>query len=107
YIAKLRPRIAFILDIRRQAIVQHLMYKALFYLSPSPAEFLSRWLSRPLTKGAPETSASITDLLAYFGKTPVDERFYEQTLAAIRKTIQEDFQFPLSSRDQSSLEYLY
>src|SRR5947209_2325011 len=28
YIAKIRPRIAFIVDIRRQAMLQHLMYKA-------------------------------------------------------------------------------
>src|SRR4029078_7195572 len=38
YIAKIRPRVAFILDIRRQAMIQHLMYKALFHLSPTPGE---------------------------------------------------------------------
>ena len=32
YIAKIRPRIAFIVDIRRQAMIQHLMYKAIFRL---------------------------------------------------------------------------
>src|SRR6185295_17261751 len=105
YIAKLRPRIAFILDIRRQAVIQHLMFKALFHLSPTPAEFLSRWLSRPLTKEAP-ANAQINELLAYFGKAPSDDQTYVQNLAAIRKAIQEDFQFPLSPRDQSSLEYI-
>src|SRR3954463_10775153 len=30
YIVALKPRIAFIFDIRRQNLVQHLMYKALF-----------------------------------------------------------------------------
>jgi hypothetical protein len=106
YIAKVRPRIAFILDIRRQAVIQHLMYKALFHLSPTPAEFLSRWLSRPLTKEAPP-NAQVIDLLAYFGKTAVDDQTYTQNLAAIRKAIQEDFQFPLSPRDQTSLEFVY
>ena len=42
YIAKIRPRIAFIVDIRRQAIIQHLMYKAVFHLSPDRVQFLSR-----------------------------------------------------------------
>jgi len=107
YIAKVRPRVAFVLDIRRQAVIQHLMYKALFHLSPTPGEFLSHWLSRPLTKEAPDANASINEVLAYFGKMPADDRVYGQTLAAIRKTIQEDFQFPLSSRDQLSLEYVY
>jgi len=48
YIARLRPRIAFIVDIRRQAVIQHLMYKAIFHLSPTRTEFLSRLLSKPL-----------------------------------------------------------
>jgi hypothetical protein len=107
YIAKVRPRIAFILDIRRQAVVQHLMYKALFHLSPTPAEFLSRLLSRPLTSAAPAANASITEVMAYFSKTSADEETYTRGLAAIRRAIQEDFQFPLSQRDQASLEYVY
>ncbi|PYT02346.1 MAG: hypothetical protein DMF60_21600 [Acidobacteria bacterium] len=107
YIAKLRPRIAFILDIRRQAVIQHLMYKALFQLSPGRPQFLSRWLSKPLTKDAPSPDASITELLTYFNKTPADDQTYAQGLAAIRKAIQEEFQFPLAQRDQSSLEYVY
>jgi hypothetical protein len=107
YIAKVRPRIAFILDIRRQAVIQHLMYKAVFHLSPTPAEFLSRLLSRPLTRDAPAATASITEVLAYFSKTSADEETYTRGLAAIKKAIQEDFQFPLSQRDQASLEYVY
>ena len=107
YIAKVRPRIAFILDIRRQAVIQHLMYKALFHLSPTPAEFLSRLLSRPLTREAPAADASITEVLAYLSKTPAGEETYTRGLAAIRRAIQEDFQFPLSQRDQESLEYVY
>ena len=34
YIAKTHPRIAFIVDIRRQAMIQHLMYKAIFWPTP-------------------------------------------------------------------------
>src|SRR5512135_640489 len=48
YIAKVRPRIAFIVDIRRQAIIQHLMYKAIFHLAPTRAQFLSLLLSKPM-----------------------------------------------------------
>lgn len=107
YIAKVRPRVAFILDIRRQAVIQHLMYKALFHLSPTPAEFLSHWLSRPLTKEAPLPTAAITEVLAYFSKTRADDQTHIKGLAAIRKTIQEEFQYSLSARDQTSLEYVY
>ena len=108
YIAKIRPRIAFIIDIRRQAILQHLMYKAVFHLSPTRPQFFSRLLSKPLPKDkAPAADAPVNDLLLLFSKIPADEKAYAENLAAIRKTIQEEFQFPLSEADQKSLEYVY
>jgi hypothetical protein len=108
YIAKIRPRIAFIVDIRRQAIVQHLMYKAVFHLSPNRTQFLSRLLSRPLPKdNAPSANASAIELTTFFDKLPGDDLAYAANLAAIRKLIQEEFQFPLSGDDQKSLDYIY
>jgi hypothetical protein len=108
YIAKVRPRIAFIVDIRRQAIIQHLMYKAVFHLSPTRAQFLSCLLSRPLPKEkTPAADASVNELLTYFSNAPADDKAYLANLSAIRKTIQEEFQFPLSETDQQSLEYVY
>lgn len=67
YIAKVRPRIAFIIDIRHMAAIQHLMYKAIFHRSRDRAEFLSRLLSRPLNAAkAPGAGASLDQLLEYF-----------------------------------------
>src|SRR5215813_5017525 len=64
YIAKVRPRIAFIVDIRRQAVIQHLMYKAIFHLAPTRAQFLSLLLNRPLPKEkSPAPDAPISELL--------------------------------------------
>src|SRR6266567_8013380 len=40
YIAALQPKIAFICDIRRQNMVEHLMYKALLETAADRAEFL-------------------------------------------------------------------
>src|SRR6188474_662687 len=48
YIAALKPRIAFIVDIRRQNMLLHLMYKALIEMSPTREVFLSRLFSRPV-----------------------------------------------------------
>src|SRR5262249_46274332 len=96
YIAKIRPRIAFLLDIRRQAIIQHLMYKAVFQMSPTRAQFLSKLISRPLPKDKPfAADAPIADMLAYFSQAAADEKEYAANLAAIRKMIQDDFQFQL------------
>src|SRR5262249_36110727 len=48
YIANLRPSIAFIVDIRRQNAMLHLMYKALFEMSPSRPAFVANLFARPL-----------------------------------------------------------
>jgi hypothetical protein len=104
YIAKIRPSIAFLVDIRRQAIIQHLMYKALFHLSKDRAQFLSRLLGRRLTgKDAPGADATLSKLLDYFGSMPPDADCCTSTLAEIERIIQSDFAFPLSKDDQISL----
>ena len=46
YLVALQPKLAFIIDIRRQSMLEHLLYKALIELSASRAEFLSRLFSR-------------------------------------------------------------
>jgi hypothetical protein len=108
YIAKIRPRIAFIVDIRRQAIIQHLMYKAIFHLAPTRAQFLSLLLNRPLPKEkAPAPDAPISELMALFSGVASDDKTFADNLAAIKKAIQEDFQFQLSETDQGRLEYVY
>ena len=134
YIAKLRPRIAFIVDIRRQAVLQHLMYKAIFHLSPTRAEFLARLLSKPLpaatkaesatptetpsdTKDAakpappklvtPKPDASISELIAFFNQITATDQACAANLAEIEKMIETEFQLPLSKDDHASLEYVY
>jgi hypothetical protein len=127
YIAKIRPRIAFIIDVRRQAMIQHLMYKAIFQLSPNRAQFLSRLLSKPLPPSpAPSPASSpkpplkddgpapalrddapAADLMAYIGKITATDQAFAANLAEIKKVIQEDFQISLSDQDRQSLEYIY
>ncbi|HMV48655.1 MAG TPA: hypothetical protein PKD31_12935, partial [Blastocatellia bacterium] len=115
YIARIRPRIAFLIDIRRQAIIQHLMYKAIFHLSPTPTQFLSRLLSKPLPKDAkekptlalPAANATLNELLAYFSQAQADDKTYAANLAEIRKVITEEFKYPLSEADVTSLDYVY
>jgi len=108
YIAKIRPQIAFIIDIRRAAIIQHLMYKAIFQVAGDRAHFLSWLFSKPLdAKGAPGPDASIQDMVEYFGKAPSPERMYHDNLAAVRRTIEKDFEFPLSPADVQELEHVY
>jgi hypothetical protein len=108
YIAKIRPRIAFIVDIRRQAMIQQLMYKAIFHLAPTRARFLSLLLSRPMTAGkAPAADAPLNEILSYFSTIEADAKAYRANLASMQKAIQEDFRFPLIKEDQASLDYVF
>ena len=61
YIAGLKPKIAFIIDIRRQNMIQHLMYKAAFEMSANRADFLSVIFSRKRPEGL--SAASTPDQL--------------------------------------------
>jgi hypothetical protein len=107
YIAKTRPRIAFIIDLRRLAVVQHLLYKTIFQRSPSRAEFLSHLLSIPLVKGkAPASNASINELVTYFMATPADEKLYAANLAETRKLIQKEYHFTFTEQENEGLEYV-
>jgi hypothetical protein len=47
YIAEIRPSVAFIIDIRRDNLLEHLMFKALFGRARNRAEYLALWTGRP------------------------------------------------------------
>ncbi len=106
YIAKIRPTIAFIIDIRRQAIIQHLLYKAVFHQAATRAQFLSALLSRPIGKPIPR-AASTADLVEYFSNAPAPEDVFAQNLSRVRGIIEKDFRFPMDERDGARLEYVY
>ena len=57
YIAKVRPKIAYMIDLRRDNLLQHLLYKSLFDLSRNRAEYLANLLGRP----APRDRAARSD----------------------------------------------
>ena len=52
YIVALRPKVAFIVDIRRGNLLQHLMYKALIETSTDRADFLAKLFARPRPPGS-------------------------------------------------------
>jgi hypothetical protein len=106
YIAALKPRIAFIVDIRRQNMLLHLMYKAIIEQSPTRAEFLSRLFSRPLPPGL--SPASTPDvLLAGFKNEQPDPVAFERNEADIYRVLGHDHGFTLTRADLGSIDYVY
>ncbi len=107
YIAQVRPRYAFILDIRRDNLIEHLLYKAVFALAESRAEFLSILFSKPLSmaefnNGAP----TIEELVAYFDRTDGDEVRFRRNLEGIQARIG-TFNVPLSGEEIRRVSELY
>lgn len=106
YIAALAPKLAFVVDIRRQNMLLHLMYKSLFELSNNRSEFLSKLFARPM----PEGVSKVTDaeqLFVAFGKVEADSGFARETLDAIVQQLDERHHFELSSDDLSVIEHVH
>ncbi len=109
YIAALRPKLAFITDIRRQNMMLHLMYKALFELSEDRRQFLSQLFSRPIPAGL-SRKATTQELFEAFQSdpaTPPDPATAERNLDAILEHLQLRHHFDLSLDDTKSIEYIY
>jgi hypothetical protein len=106
YVVALQPSIAFIVDIRRQNMIQHLMYKALLEMSANRADFVSRLFSRPRPDGLGDDVTSSTLFEAYLN-TSSDRLFFEKNLREIEKHLTVNHRFKLSEDDRKSLEYIY
>src|SRR6266581_232999 len=73
YIVALRPRMAVIFDIRRQNMLQHLMYKALIEMSSDRADFLSRLFSRKRPAGI-DSKTTVERMFAAFDIVEADPK---------------------------------
>jgi len=102
YIAATRPAIAFIVDIRRQNLVQHLMYKALFELATDRADFLSRLFSRPRPSGLAE-DATVGDLFNAYSAVSTDPGLFDRTSTAIFDVLTARHGFALDDVDRASV----
>lgn len=73
YLAALRPRVAFLVDIRRDNLLHHLLLKALMEASPTRVEFLSA-LHGKAAPPDPEAwrERSLEDVVAWVDGAPAD-----------------------------------
>ena len=106
YIAALKPRIAFIVDIRRQNMLLHLMYKAIIEQSPTRAEFLSRLFSRPVPPGVPSSSTPDMLLAAFHNEEP-DAVAFARNEADIYRVLGHDHGFTLTRADLGAIDYVF
>jgi len=106
YIANIKPRMAVIFDIRRQNAMAHLMYKALFELSPTRAEFVSKLFSRPLpaTVGS---SANANELFSAALNAKTSDSAFEGNRKAIFDDLVGKHGFVLTTTDSQSIKHVF
>jgi len=106
YLAALRPRVAFIVDIRRENAALHLLYKAAFELSPTRAAFLSRLFSRPLSKHL-GTRSSANELMEGAAIGIPSRDLFTANLADVRAQLAARHRWPISDSDFAGLTRVY
>ena len=103
YIARVQPSVAFIVDIRRENRSLHLLYKALFEITSSRAEFVSRLFSRECASGL-GSGTSVDGLFEHCAGSRASRQFYTQTAALVRERLRIGHGFPLDEVDLASID---
>jgi hypothetical protein len=91
YIALTRPKVAFVVDIRRQNLVLHLLYKAAFEEATSRAHFVALLLGRPYAAPAdPGAGGSLDAVLAHATAQTPDAGSFAATHASLLARLERD-----------------
>jgi hypothetical protein len=107
YIAAIKPSKAFMIDIRRDCLLHHLLFKSLFMMSRNRAEYLALMFGKPVPARLKDwNNRTLKELIEYIDRTPSDAKLYEKYRADIKLQINK-FGFNLSDRDQEAIQRIY
>jgi hypothetical protein len=98
YIAKIRPKMAIIIDIRRDNLLQHLLFKSLFGRARNRVEYLCLFFGKPFPKNKGWEQRSIKEIVDYIDATPADQKLFDKTAKDVRQDVQK-YGFTLSQSD--------
>lgn len=105
YIALMQPEVAYLVDIRRDNMVQHLLYKAIFDRASSRAHFLAMLTGRPYTgdEGLTEP-ASLEATFAHAEREKATEESFIELHQQLRNDIIDHFYVELDDKDRQALK---
>src|SRR5689334_18260017 len=99
YVALIRPSIAFMLDIRRDNMLEHLLFKSLFEMSRNRFEYLCLLFGKPVPADVNAwTGRPIGFIVAYLNQTRTDSQAVAFTRKATNELISK-FGVPLDAHD--------
>ena len=105
YISAIKPQMAFILDIRRQAAMQHLMFKAMFELSKDRGDFLSMLFAKPRPKDL-DASVPIQKLWEVYFPILVDSALATKTRDRVVEHLTKTHKFALIADEIAQLDWV-
>ena len=107
YIAAIRPDVAFIVDVRRDNLLLHLLFKSLFALARTRVEYLALLLGRPVPTDIESwRSAPLERVVSQAEAAPLDDR----GVLALRRRVEEalgKIGVPLSDKDLSTIDQFH
>ncbi len=107
YIAQIRPKLAFMIDIRRDNLLQHLWFKALFSMSRNRLEYLCHIFGKLVPADVKAWDAkTIAQIVEYIDKTPKKLALFEQTRAEIQTRVKA-FGLPLKADELDNIKRIH
>ena len=103
-IARVNPQIAFITDIRRDNLLHHLLYKALFELARNRTEYVARWLGRAVPGNVEALrDQPIDSIVAWAARTPATTASADAAVRDVRARVMR-YGLGLSNGDLATIE---
>jgi hypothetical protein len=88
YVAQIRPDIVFIVDIRRDNLLQHFLFKSLFLISRNRLEYLCLLFGKPAPADLKAWDyRDIQEIVAYLDKTPSKRELFDATKTSIQNKV--------------------
>ena len=106
YIAAVQPKIAFIFDIRREMLLEHLMYKRVFEMSANRVEFVANLFSRKAPAQL-NADSSVETIFQAFSRIPADAMLTEQNANLIMDRLKTRHHFQITAADERGIRALY
>jgi hypothetical protein len=103
YIAEIRPQIALQIDIRRDNLLLHLLFKAMFESAANRMEYLCLLYGRPAPSDPDQwTERSLEEILLYFDLTPADSAVHATTHTSLMALVV-GYGVPLNDLDRQTV----
>ena len=106
YISAIRPQMAFIIDIRRQAVMQHLMFKALFEMATDRADFISLLFSKRRPPGL-DSSSTIQNIWQAYWNVDSDSTLWRSTYGKMVDLLTRTHAFRFTQDESEQLKWVF